>query len=145
MVAKGKAEGRFADDLVTASAELIQTRWKMESLPSWVTCIPSTRHPDLVPDFAMRLAAMLGIPFRPVLIKTRHTEEQKGMENRYHQCHNLDGAFAVEDSGPEFAGPVLLVDDVFDSGWTLTLAVALLRQAGSGPVYPYTLATTTAK
>jgi len=39
----------------------------------------------------------------------------------------------------------LLVDDVFDSGWTLTLAVALLRQAGSGPVYPYALATTTAK
>ncbi|MHB9101835.1 MAG: helicase-related protein, partial [Sulfuricella sp.] len=145
MVAKGKADGRFADDLVAASAELIQTRWTMESPPAWVTCIPSTRHPELVPDFAMRLAAALGIPFRPVLIKTRHTEEQKGMENRYHQCHNLDGAFAVQASGPEFAGPALLVDDVFDSGWTLTLAVALLRQAGSGPVYPYALATTTAK
>ncbi|HJX18868.1 MAG TPA: hypothetical protein VJ437_11860 [Acidiferrobacterales bacterium] len=133
------------DDLVTASAELIQTRWPMESPPAWVTCIPSTRHPELVPDFAMRLATALGIPFRPVLIKTRHTEEQKGMENRYHQCHNLDGAFAVQALGPEFAGPALLVDDVFDSGWTLTLAVALLRQAGSGPVYPYALATTTAK
>ncbi|HPB90406.1 MAG TPA: RecQ family ATP-dependent DNA helicase [Rugosibacter sp.] len=145
MVAKGKAEGRFADDLVMASAELIQNRWKMESVPAWVTCIPSTRHPDLVPDFATRLAAILGVPFRPVLIKTRHTEEQKDMENRYHQCHNLDGAFAVKNSGPELTGPVLLVDDVFDSGWTLTLAVALLRQAGSGPVYPYTLATTTAK
>lgn len=145
MVAKGKADGHFTDDLVTASTELIQTRWKMESLPTWVTCIPSTRHPELVLDFAKRLAATLGIPFRPVLIKTRHTEEQKGMANRYHQCHNLDGAFAVQTLGPEDAGPVLLVDDVFDSGWTLTLAVALLRQAGSGPVYPYTLATTTAK
>lgn len=145
MVAKGKSEGRFADDLVTASAELIQTRWPMESPPVWITCIPSTRHPELVPDFAMRLAAALRIPFRPVLLKARHTEEQKGMENRYHQCHNLDGAFAVEVSGSEFTGSVLLVDDVFDSGWTLTLAVALLRQAGSGPVYPYALATTTAK
>ncbi len=149
MVAKGKSEGRFADELVSASAELIQTRWTMESPPAWVTCIPSTRHPELVPDFAMRLAAALGIPFRPVLIKTRHTEEQKGMENRYHQCHNLDGAFAVQAAvqtiEPKFSGPALLVDDVFDSGWTLTLAVALLRQAGSGPVYPYTLATTTAK
>jgi ATP-dependent DNA helicase RecQ len=67
------------------------------------------------------------------------------MENRYHQCHNLDGAFAVAASVPELAGPVLLVDDVFDSGWTLTLAAALLRQAGSGSVYPYALATTTAK
>jgi len=61
------------------------------------------------------------------------------------QCHNLDGAFAVDASGAEFTEPVLLVDDVFDSGWTLTLAVALLRQAGSGSVYPYALATTTAK
>lgn len=144
-VAKGKAEGRFADDLVAASAELIQTRWVMESPPAWVTCIPSTRHPDLVPDFAMRLATSLGIPFRSALTKTRHTEEQKGMENRFHQCRNLDGAFAVQASGPELVGPVLLVDDVFDSGWTLTLAVALLRQAGSGPVYPFALATTTAK
>lgn len=144
-VAKGKAEGRFADDLVAASVELIQTRWAMESPPAWVTCIPSTRHPELVPDFAMRLATSLGIPFRPALTKTRHTEEQKGMENRYHQCGNLDGAFAVQASGPELAGPVLLVDDVFDSGWTLTLAVALLRQEGSGPVYPFALAATTAK
>lgn len=93
----------------------------------------------------MRLAAALGIPFRPVMIKTRHTEEQKEMENRYHQCHNLDGAFAVQAARSEMAGPVLLVDDVFDSGWTMTIATALLRQAGSGPVYPYALATTTAK
>ncbi|MDP4028961.1 MAG: helicase-related protein [Gallionella sp.] len=144
-VAKGKAERHFGDDLVEASAELIQARWKMAPMPTWVTCIPSGRHPDLVPDFARRLAAALGIPFHPVMIKTRHTKEQKEMENRYHQCHNLDGAFAVEAAGFEIACPVLLVDDVFDSGWTMTIATALLRQAGSGPVYPYALAATTAK
>lgn len=144
-VAKGKADRHFGDDLVDASVELIQNRWEMTPMPTWVTCIPSSRHPDLVPDFSRRLATVLGIPFRPVMIKTRHTEEQKEMENRYHQCHNLDGAFAVQAAGSEMAGPVLLVDDVFDSGWTMTIATALLRQAGSGPVYPYALATTTAK
>jgi ATP-dependent DNA helicase RecQ len=36
--------------------------------------------------------------------------------------------------------PVLLVDDVVDSGWTLTLATTLLRLHGSGPVYPFALA-----
>jgi len=40
------------------------------------------------------------------------------------------------------SGPVLLVDDVVDSGWTLTVVAALLRQAGSGPVWPVALATT---
>jgi len=36
--------------------------------------------------------------------------------------------------------PVLLVDDVVDSRWTLTLGAVLLRQHGSGPVYPFALA-----
>jgi ATP-dependent DNA helicase RecQ len=35
---------------------------------------------------------------------------------------------------------VLLVDDVADSGWTMTIVAALLRQAGSGPVWPVALA-----
>jgi ATP-dependent DNA helicase RecQ len=145
LVARGKAARHFSDDLVSASVELIQSRWTMAPRPTWVTCIPSDRHPDLVPDFTQRLAVALGLPFRPVLVKVLHTEEQKGMENRYHQCHNLDGAFEVRAEGSDLSGQVLLVDDVFDSGWTMTLATAPLRQAGSGPVYPYALATTTAK
>lgn len=144
-VSRGKAKRHFGDELVAASVELIRMRWEMNPAPTWLTCIPSNRHPDLVPDFARRLAKALEIPFRPVMIKTRHTEEQKEMENRYHQCHNLDGAFAIQATATEIAGPVLLVDDVFDSGWTMTIATALLRQAGSGPVYPYALAATTAK
>ena len=36
--------------------------------------------------------------------------------------------------------PVLLVDDMVDSGWTLTLAAVLLQHHGSGPVYPFALA-----
>lgn len=145
LVLQGKAGSHFADELVTASAEMIRARWPMNPRPTWVTCIPSLRHPELVPDFAQRLAKILGLRFLPVLVKTRPTDEQKGMENRYHQCHNLDGAFAVQAERAEIGDPVLLVDDVFDSGWTMTLATALLRQAGCGPVYPFALATTTAK
>jgi ATP-dependent DNA helicase RecQ len=145
LVMQGKAAGRFPNELVAASAEMIQSRWSMDRSPTWVTCIPSVRHPELVPNFAQRLAVALGIRFIPALVKVRQTEEQKGMENRYHQCHNLDGAFKVNSARSEIAGPVLLVDDVFDSGWTMTLGTALLRQAGSGPVYPFALATATAR
>ena len=66
------------------------------------------------------------------------------MENRFHQCHNLDGAFAV-DVNLCYSDPVLLVDDVVDSAWTLTLTAALLRQAGVQAVLPFALATTAAK
>lgn len=145
MVMQGKAAGKFPDELIAASVEMIRLRWNMNPQPTWMTCIPSTRHPNLVPDFTQRLAEALGIPFVPALVKVKPTEEQKGMENRYHQCHNLDGAFEVRPAGSDISGPLLLVDDVFDSGWTMTLATALLRQAGSGQVYPFTLATTTAK
>jgi ATP-dependent DNA helicase RecQ len=39
-------------------------------------------------------------------------------------------------------GPVLLVDDMVDSGWTFTIASVLLLDHGSGPVYPLALAKT---
>ncbi|MGC4012677.1 MAG: RecQ family ATP-dependent DNA helicase [Pseudomonas sp.] len=144
LVARGQAEGRFDEELVDASAQMIRQRWAAGREVAWVTCIPSTRHPDLVPDFARRLAQTLGIPFRPVILKARDTEPQRDMENRFHQCRNLDGAFTVQ-SEPGMQGAVLLVDDVVDSAWTMTLATALLRQAGTGAVYPFALATIAAK
>ena len=144
LVAQGKVQGRFDDELVVAAVDLIRNRWGDATPVAWVTCIPSNRHPNLVPDFAARLAAALGVPFRAVIQKTRKTEQQKEMENRYHQCNNLDGAFTVQRSSI-LKGAVLLVDDVVDSAWTLTLAAALLRQAGAAAVYPFALATTAAK
>lgn len=144
LVASGKANGRFSDELVDASVDLIRNRWTRKDSIAWVSCIPSTRHPNLVPDFARRLASALGVPFKPVIQKARDTEPQKNMENRFHQCHNLDGAFTVQ-SMPETQGPVLLVDDVVDSAWTLTLASALLLQAGTSVVFPFALATTASK
>lgn len=143
LVRDGKAEGRFDDELVAAAAELIQERWPRAQPLTTVCCVPSRRHPRLVQDFTERLAATLGLPFVPAVEKVRETEAQKGMENRYHQCHNLDGAFQVR-AGLIPAGAVLLVDDVADSGWTLALISALLRQAGASAVYPFALSSSTA-
>jgi ATP-dependent DNA helicase RecQ len=39
--------------------------------------------------------------------------------------------------------PVLLVDDQIDTGWTMTVAAALLRDAGAPAVLPLALATVT--
>ncbi len=144
LVAQGKAAGRFDDELVQAAVDLIQNRWPEGARAAWVACIPSLRHPELVPDFARRLADGLGIHFRDAIRKVRETEPQKEMENRFHQCNNLDGAFIVD---PElcYRDPVILVDDAVDSAWTLTLATALLRQAGVDEVLPFALATTAAK
>jgi ATP-dependent DNA helicase RecQ len=61
------------------------------------------------------------------------------MNNSYQQAHNLDGVFQVTPwVGME--NPVLLIDDMVDSRWTFTVLTALLRTAGSGPVFPVALA-----
>ena len=138
-VADDKHRGQFRDELVKAAKEMLKDRWKPSPSPEWVTCVPSRNQPDLVPGYAERLAAALGLTFEPVVVKVKDNDPQKLQQNRFHQCRNLDAAFAIVCPVPE--GPVLLVDDVFDSGWTLTVVAALLRQAGSGPVWPLALAT----
>jgi len=139
IVAEDKHHGHFRDQLVDAVVEMISERWQPEPLPEWVTCVPSRNRPDLVPSFAERLAAALGLPFAPIVAKVKDNEPQKAQQNRFHQCRNLDGAFAIQGAVPN--GPVLLIDDVVDSGWTLTVVSALLRGSGSGPVWPLALAT----
>jgi ATP-dependent DNA helicase RecQ len=128
---------------VDAVAEMITERWKPQDFPTWVCCVPSLNHPELVPDFARRLATKLNLPSVDAVQKVRANQPQKIQRNRFHQCQNLDGVFAIKKPVP--VGSVLLVDDIVDSGWTLTVIAALLRQAGSGPIYPVALASTSVK
>ena len=139
VVAQGKHAGTFREQVVEATADMIGERWKPDPFPQWVTCVPSHAHPGLVPDFGKRLATKLAIDFVPAVNKVRHNAPQKAQQNRYRQCRNLDGVFATNSTLVR-PTPVLLVDDVVDSGWTMTVIAALLRQAGSGPVYPVALA-----
>jgi ATP-dependent DNA helicase RecQ len=135
--------GHFDDALVHAAAALIQERWRPHPRPEWVTSIPSQRHPHLVADFAARLAGVLGLPFVPVLARRGDPPEQKTMANSTMQARNVQGSLAIAGSVPR--GPVLLVDDIVDSGWTLTLAGWLLRTHGSGAVHPFVLARAAAR
>ncbi|MCI5134624.1 MAG: RecQ family ATP-dependent DNA helicase [Candidatus Electrothrix sp. AW2] len=139
LVADGKYRTkRFADELVTACVAMLQ-EWSPDPAPRWVTCIPSLNHPELVPDFAARLANALGLPFGLCFEKARANRLQKEMENSYQQAKNLDGAFELTIEHGNY-GPCLLVDDVADSKWTFTVTSALLRQAGCSAVYPVALA-----
>ncbi len=138
VVVADKGGGRFRDTLVDAATEMLRDRWRPTPPPDWVACVPSLKRPNLVPDYATRLARKLGLPFEEAVLKVKDNDEQKAQQNRYHQCRNLDGVFEVSDKVRP--GPVLLVDDVVDSGWTLTVVSILLRRAGSGPVWPMALA-----
>jgi ATP-dependent DNA helicase RecQ len=132
----------FRDELAEAVASMVRDRWRPVPPPTWVTCVPSFIHQDLVPDLARRVAARLQLPFVSAVRKVRANEPQKVQQNRYYQCANLDGVFEVtRETRP---GPVLLIDDVVDSGWTMTVVAALLRRAGVPVVWPVALATASA-
>src|SRR5439155_18133660 len=131
LVKVGKySAGSFAVELVQAAAELVAAHWRPSPAPTWLTCIPSLRHPLLLPMFATALATRLKLPFVPALSCPREVPEQKTMANSSMQARNALAALAVTGAIPH--GPVLLVDDMIDSGWTLTLAGRLLRQHGAG-------------
>ena len=141
LVRQGKyRDGRFSDELVNACVKMIH-EWNPQPAPKWVCCVPSLRHPALVPDFAQRLADALGLPFLQVIEKTDNRPEQKTMANSTQQARNVDGALRLNNQAvPREA--VLLVDDMVDSRWTLTVSAWLLRSAGSGAVWPMALSQT---
>jgi len=99
------------------------------------------RHPHLVPNFAQRLANALGLPFYSVIEKTDARPEQKTMANSTQQARNIDGSLSLNGQ-PIPQTPALLIDDMVDSRWTLTVSAWLLRQSGSGVVWPMALSQT---
>ncbi|WP_419925686.1 RecQ family ATP-dependent DNA helicase [Candidatus Poriferisocius sp.] len=143
LIQSGKAEGHFDEELVEASAGLISERWRPDPAPTWVTYVPSLRHPELVRGFARRIAQKLAIPCHDAVVKIHDTQPQKHMQNSAQQYVNIKDAFRVVPETP--LGPVLLVDDIVDSRWTFTVITSLLRSAGIGPVFPFAMADTSGR
>ncbi|WP_163133165.1 RecQ family ATP-dependent DNA helicase [Agarivorans sp. Alg241-V36] len=140
LVASGKKQNHFSDELVAPIVKMINSL-EYEERPGWVAYVPSPRHPTLVPDFARKVAEKLGVPCMDALYIAEERPPQKTMENRFYQAKNLDGAFGV-DTGKIYSDSVWLIDDAFDSGWTFTVAGALLKKAGVTKVIPIALTTT---
>ena len=140
IVAKNKQKDNyFNDELVNAMRDMI-LHWNPIPKPTWITCIPSLNHKELVPNFTERLAKELGIPYIEAIIKVKQNQAQKMMANGFYQCSNLDGSFEIKEIIPN--EPVFLIDDIVDSRWTFTVLSALLRRSGTGEVFPVALTST---
>lgn len=141
LVQEGKYKtNNFSDQLVDACLDMIK-KWNPKPFPTWVTCLPSLRNPTLVPDFAKKLAKALNLPFVMAITKTMERPPQKEMANSVKQARNIDGSLDVKNF-PFNNGPVFLIDDTVDSKWTFTVASWILRNNGSGQVWPLALAIT---
>lgn len=142
LVKKGKYEDHFfGNELVEKSAQVLAP-FVAEHKIAALTYVPSLRS-GIVCDFAGRLAEKLGLPCLTLLEKT-DAEQQKEMENSSFQCENAQRSFAIAECvvSPK---SILLVDDMVDSRWTITVCGDILTKAGAEHVYPYVLASTSKK
>ncbi|SFC34489.1 RecQ family ATP-dependent DNA helicase [Streptomyces aidingensis] len=113
--------------------------------PVGVVAVPSLSRPQLVGSLAQGIAAIGRLPWLGTLTyrgaggghavrRSNSAQRLRALSEAFTVSGELAGALARSP------GPVLLVDDYTDTGWTLTVAARLLRQAGCPGVLPLVLA-----
>jgi ComF family protein len=75
------------------------------------------------------------------LLRTRETRSQIGLTS-HQRRENMRGAFAVARATEVTGREVLLVDDVYTTGTTVTECARVLRRAGAAKVWVATVART---
>jgi ATP-dependent DNA helicase RecQ len=147
LVAPEAADAPIPDDLAAAVIEVLKS-WahgddKWHERPAAVVAVGSHRRPELVHSLASHIAKVGRLPLLGTLTST-HRGDAGPRGNSAQRVRALHDAFQLP---PDLAtslstldSPVLLVDDLVDSGWTMVLAGRALRQAGAPGVLPLALA-----
>jgi ATP-dependent DNA helicase RecQ len=130
-------DGPVPPDVLRAAVAVLAA-WPWETRPAAVMGLDSTTHPILIGSVVDGLAE-LGRLANLGTLRYRPGRRPVTAANSAYRVAALNDAWIAPDlDGP--AGPVLLVDDLSDTGWTFTLAARLLRQAGAAEVLPFALA-----
>ncbi len=118
--------------------------WPWQHRPAGVVAMPSTSRPRLIASTAAGIAARGRLPLLGTIDLDAAAPRTGPGGNSAFRLASVWHRFSVS---PELAervaqapGPLLLVDDLVDSRWTLTVAARLLRLAGAPAVLPFALA-----
>jgi ATP-dependent DNA helicase RecQ len=141
LVAPDVADHEISSDLVDAALRVLSA-WKGEWLvrPEVVVSIGSNSRPRLVESFAEAIGAAGRRPY--VGAVTHVVPSRIGDSNSAFRLRAVIDAFAIPpDVSAGIAGgrPLLLIDDYWDTGWTMAVVARMLRIAGAGAVYPLVL------
>ena len=125
------------DDEVIEGMVAVLGRWRTQwaQRPVAVVPMPSRRHPGMVADLAQRIAAVGKLPLFDALVAAG-TPPPQDVASLPRVRALLDGLRLRDDVVLPGGGPVLLVDDTYRTGWTMTVAASLLRRAGAEGVLP---------
>ncbi|GGP41505.1 RecQ family ATP-dependent DNA helicase [Streptomyces abikoensis] len=113
--------------------------------PVGVVTVASRTRPLLIGSLGERIAAIGRMPLLGTIeYRDSDADTRVPRTNSAQRLRALDGALTVPPALAEAlasaGGPVLLVDDMTDTGWTLAVAARLLRRSGAKEVFPLVLA-----
>ncbi|MGO1487500.1 MAG: RecQ family ATP-dependent DNA helicase [Arachnia sp.] len=141
------ANGRPLDadlppDLAKACLRVLKG-WDWEERPAAVAWIPSLRRPRLVEAVATGIATAGRLTLLGPLDLSPQAEELTSSTNSAYRVRDVWDRFRIPDGMAgqlsTLPGPVLLVDDLVDSRWSMTVAGRLLRRSGAADVLPFAL------
>lgn len=126
-------------DEVVRAAVAVLAAWDWGSRPTAVLGLDSATHPVLIGSLTARLAE-LGRLTQLGTLRYAAGRAPVTAANSAYRVAALHNSWQEPDDLGALTGPVLLVDDVTDTGWTLTMAARVLRRAGVSEVLPFALA-----
>jgi ATP-dependent DNA helicase RecQ len=143
------ADRPVPDDLVAAVVKVLAA-WDWDQRPAGVVTLPSRTRPQLVESLGLRIAEIGRIPHIGGLGYPAGAQPARSASHQHNSAQRLAAVWReltlpedVAAAAGRLGGPVLLVDDRVETGWTMTVAARLLRQAGAPAVLPLTLAIST--
>ncbi|WP_424465976.1 RecQ family ATP-dependent DNA helicase [Pseudoclavibacter helvolus] len=117
----------------------ILSEWKWDARPQAVAYVPSRSRPQLGASLAEGIAAAGRLPLLGPLDLVRGGPAGQPGGNSAFRLSHVAGRFSTASIEVP-SGPVLLIDDFVDSGWTMTVCARELRRAGASAVLPLALA-----
>ena len=143
LLAAGEPDAEATPRVVDAVVDVLKG-WGWEQRPVAVVAMPARARPRLVRSVAARIAEIGRLPLLGSLADVDGGPTGARGGNSAHRLAAVWDRFAVPadvaDQLRSLDGPVLLVDDVADTRWSLTVAARALRHAGAGAVLPFALA-----
>ncbi len=137
LVSKSKYSNTpFPEAVYLKAVKLLTPMVKKYNLQT-ITFVPSLNN-KLVDDFSLNLSKRLGLKFTPLFSKKSNVS-QKSMTNYIWQKKNAQENYMISGSVSFVGQQILLIDDIVDSGYTISSLGEKLIEAGARGVYPFAL------
>jgi len=129
-------DGEVPDAVVQAAVAVLKA-WNWKERPVAVMGLDSERHPLLIGSLVTRLSELGRLQNLGTLYYRPQRRPVTAANSAYRVAALVD---SWEAPTLDVTGPVLLVDDLVDTGWTMTMATQVLRTAGAPAVLPFAMA-----